>query len=429
MGTVDRMIVHIALGRRAWIHGRVGVYRSRCACSKRFQAPVPGVPKGGRYSLEVRNVVANALVRDRLPYRMVQERMAEDFQLRLSLGYIHDCFRWAHGQIDNAARMRWAVENFSGVLCIDEVHDGGRTLLYATDPLNDFTIDFDVVEKNDQEHMDAFLKALRDRGIVPEVAITDGSPLYKDALQEIWRDVEHQLCVFHVIKEVNKLLLDAVREIKNQIKRQGNKGRKRRRGRPSRQQQQRRSARSTLTRKEQAHFIWQHQHLIVKKAETMSDEDHAALEEMLRIAPALKTIRRFNQAFYRLFERGITKQQARYRRTRMVNHHAYQSNPFLARALKKVRKERFEKIITFLGWEDGERTSNHVERNNRTFRMLQKTRYKRRREHTIRMSIELDLYARMLKHPLFDSRLREGPPLKQPTAVPTTAPSTHREAA
>ena len=429
MGTVDRMIVHIALGQRAWIHGRVGVYRSRCGCSKRFQAPVPGVPKGGRYSLEVRNVVANALVRDRLPYRMVQERMAEDFHLRLSLGYIHDCFRWAHGQIDNAARLRWAVENFSGVLCIDEVHDGGRTLLYATDPLNDFTIDFDVVEKNDQEHMDAFLKALRDRGIVPEVAITDGSPLYKDALQEIWRGIEHQLCVFHVIKEVNKLLLDAVREIKNQLRRQGNKGRKRRRGRPSRQQQQRRSARSTLTRKEQARFIWQHQHLIVKKAETMTEQDKAALDEMLRIAPALATIRRFNQEFYRLFERGITKQQARYRRTRMVNNHAYQSNPFLARALKKVRKERFEKIITFLGWEDGERTSNHVERNNRSFRMLQKTRYKRRREHTIRMSIELDLYARMLKHPLFGLRLREGPPLKQPTVVTTTAPSPHREAA
>lgn len=36
----------------------------------------------------------------------------------------------------------------------------------------------------------------------------------------------HQLCVFHVIKEVNKLILDGVRTVKNRIKRQGKKGRK-----------------------------------------------------------------------------------------------------------------------------------------------------------------------------------------------------------
>jgi transposase-like protein len=34
-----------------------------------------------------------------------------------------------------------------------------------------------------------------------EVVITDGSPLYKNALQSYWRGVEHQRCIFHVIKE------------------------------------------------------------------------------------------------------------------------------------------------------------------------------------------------------------------------------------
>ena len=86
-----------------------------------------------------------------------------------------------------------------------------------------------------------------------EVAITDGSPLYKDSLQSYWKDLEHQLCLFHVIKEVNKLILDGVRAIKNQIKRQGNKGRKRRRGRPSQKAQ--RSRRQGMTKKEQATFI------------------------------------------------------------------------------------------------------------------------------------------------------------------------------
>ena len=61
-------------------------------------------------------------------------------------------------------------------------------------------------------------------------------------------------------------------------------------------------------------------------------------------------------------------------------------------------------MITFLGWDNVERTNNHVERNNRSFRMMQKTRYKRRKKHTIEMALELDLYQRMLKHPLYNTQ-------------------------
>ncbi len=39
--------------------------------------------------------------------------------------------------------------------------------------------------------------------------------------------------------------------------------------------------------------------------------------------------------------------------------------------------------------------------------MLQKTRYKRRKDHTIAKALELDLYARMLKHPLYEHNFRE----------------------
>jgi transposase-like protein len=405
------------MGQPARIRGRVGVYRAHCGCCEYFQAPIPGVPKGGQYSLEVRNTVANSLIRDRLPYRKVQERMREDFCLSVSLGYIHDCFNWAYTQIDSEARRAWTVEHFSGVLCIDEVHDSGRVLLYGTDPISDFTVHFAINTSNDQQQMDAFLEELQGMGIDPQVVITDGSPLYKDALQEVWRGVEHQLCIFHVIKEVNKLVLDALRSGKNRIKRQGNKGRKRKRGRKKKGA---RKASAKRTRRDAARFLWEHQHLIVRRAESLSEEDRQALLEMMDMAPEVKTLRRFNQEFYRLFERGITQQQARYRRTRMVNNPTYQANPFLARALRKLRKERFEKMIVFLRYgDDAQRTSNHVERNNRSFRMMQKTRYKRRSERTIRMAIELDLYARMLRHPLS----------KHHAAIPLSLYQTELEAA
>ena len=44
-------------------------------------------------------------------------------------------------------------ENFSGILCIDELHLGHRTLLLATDPLGDFPVAFALVSSNDKEHM------------------------------------------------------------------------------------------------------------------------------------------------------------------------------------------------------------------------------------------------------------------------------------
>ena len=219
---VTQRIAHVAALNGGWIVAEVGVYKARCACCKYFQAAIPGVPRRGRYSLEVRNTVANALIRDRMPYLSVIRRM-QDYHLELSLGYIHACFLWAHEQINMETHWEFVRTNFSGVLCLDEVHDSGRTILFATDPLGDFTVAFKLVEQNDQDHMDAFLQALKDRGLQAKVVITDGSPLYKDSLQRYWAEVEHQLCVFHVIKEVNKLILDGVRAIKNRLKRQGNK--------------------------------------------------------------------------------------------------------------------------------------------------------------------------------------------------------------
>ena len=46
-------------------------------------------------------------------------------------------------------------------------------------------------------------------------------------------------------------------------------------------------------------------------------------------------------------------------------------------------------------------------RNNRVFRLMQKTRYKRRKPHTIEKALELELYARMVEHPLYRHNIRE----------------------
>jgi hypothetical protein len=176
---MTRRIAHVAaLHRRSWIVAEVGVYQARCACCKSFQASIAGVPSRGRYAWEVRNTIANAVIRARMPYQSVSRRMQEDYHLQGSVGYSHACFLWAHEQLNMAAHWEFVLANFSGVLCIDEVHDRGRTSLFATDPLGDFTGAFTLVETNDQDHMNAFFQALKDRGLDVQVAITDGSPLY-----------------------------------------------------------------------------------------------------------------------------------------------------------------------------------------------------------------------------------------------------------
>jgi len=160
---VDRWIPHAGLlNRPSWIHARIGIYKAGCNCCQYFQAPIPGVPYKGRYSYEVRNTIANSLIRDRMPYRSVIKRMQEDYCLEnISLGYVHDCFLWAHQQINRQEYWQFVVANFSGILCIDEVHDSGRTILFASDPLNNFTVSFKIVEKNDKEQKNIWISFYR----------------------------------------------------------------------------------------------------------------------------------------------------------------------------------------------------------------------------------------------------------------------------
>ena len=96
---------------------------------------------------------------------------------------------------------------------------------------------FALVAANDQDHMRRFLKNLKNWGLEPQVVVTDGSNLYPAVLAELWSDADHQLCVFHVIKDINKLILDAVRRMRTAMSRRGKAGRKKKRGRKRRQGQ------------------------------------------------------------------------------------------------------------------------------------------------------------------------------------------------
>ena len=111
--------------------------------------------------------------------------------------------------------------------------------------------------------------------------------------------MEHQLCIFHVIKDVNKLILGGVRAIKNEIKAQGNKGRKRKRGKPSKAAQQRETRRKQqgiLSKKEEATFIFDNQYLIVRKEEDLTRSRKGEPCPVVQNRPTAKDVSDIQQA-------------------------------------------------------------------------------------------------------------------------------------
>lgn len=380
--THTRSVRDIAFGQIAVVEVTVGEYRAACACGKTFRSQVPGIEPRAEYTNRVRDAVIDRLLDDGMSLHRVQHAMQRDFLLDLSDGFLYDCLDWKVRQTDTPGYRQWTIDHFSGTLCIDELHPGHRTLLLATDPPGDFPVAFALVGANDQDHMRRFLNTLRTHGFWPQVVVTDGSNLYPAVLAELWPNARHQLCALHVLKDINTHVLDALRRLRRQLAR--TRGRKRRRGRPTKNQQRNRT-RQGPTKKEQAHFVWKHRHLLVTRPEHLDGRQRRRLSQMFRDLPQLRMLRDFVLAIYRLFDPDQSPHQARCRRAALVNDPRYRADPDLAQALGMLVPEKFDKMMTFLHSPMAKRvrTDNHVERTNRRLRHFEKVRYKWRRRRTI----------------------------------------------
>ena len=185
------------------------------------------------------------------------------------------------------------------------MHEGPRHILFATDPLLDATIAWEVVKKCDQEAIDAFLDRIRAMGFSPEVVITDGSALCKESLVERWETVEHQLCVFHVLAEINRDVLKAARRLRYALP----KPKRYRRGRPCKRGRPRK-------RDDRRKFVAERLYLIVKRRDRFTTDDETDWRRMVGIDSRFETLKQFVDDVHGLFDRGITKQAARRRRNR-----------------------------------------------------------------------------------------------------------------
>jgi hypothetical protein len=292
--------------------------------------------------------------------------MQRDFLVTLSEGLVYDCLRWQVARLDLAQHRRLVRQRFSGTLCVDELHLGAYTLLLASDPLADLPVGFALAGANDQDHMRRFLNNLARWGLQPEVVVSDGSNLYPELLAEIWPDARHQLCIFHLLRELLEKVLDAVRRLRRAQARRGRAGRKRRRGRPSNKQQARRRQEGP-TAKEKAAFLWKHRFLIVKRAAKLTRQEWDDLVRMFAYLPELRTPWYFSQDLYRLLDDSKTLRVARWRYTLLRHDPKYQEVRELVEALDLLAEPKLTKMMGWVEQGSGEqvRTNNHVERDER----------------------------------------------------------------
>src|SRR5512135_469252 len=181
-----------------------GEYAARCDCCKTFRNTPEGVLPKALYDNKVRDLVLDRILKDEMNVEQTLESLRREYLLDLSTGFVYDVLHGHAEGLDMAAHRRMVLERFSGTLCVDELHLGRFTLLLATDPLSDLPVAFALVDANDQDHMRRFLQNLKNWGLAPEVVVTEGSNLYPAVLSELWPEADHQLCVFHVIKDINR---------------------------------------------------------------------------------------------------------------------------------------------------------------------------------------------------------------------------------
>lgn len=281
-----------------------------------------------------------------------------------------------------------ALSDFSGYIAADELYDGPFCVLSIVDNRRFRRLMYEVLD-HDPTHEDItaffqrFKEALDARGLCLSGITTDGSPLYPEPIAQVFGNVSHQLCQFHVLQDITRTVLKAVARVRRDLKRQQPKlGR----GRPG-SKTARKLARKKKRLQDKIADLFKHRHLFVQRS--LTDKEHRQFLHITRGRPELRRLREIMDEVYRLFDRRCRVETARGKlvklRQRVRRFRA------LRDSLKKLLSPTLEKALTFLDDSLLPATSNAVERGNRRHRKMQKTVYRVRTAANIRNRIALDM--------------------------------------
>ena len=287
------------------------------------------------------------------------------------------------------AFLDWALADFSGYVAVDELYDGPFCVLSAVDNRCYKRILYEVLDHNPtHDDIRAFLgrlkTALEARNLTLRGVTTDGSSLYPEPLREVFGDVPHQLCAFHVLAEVVKAVVGAVASERKCL---GAKQPKLPRGRPRTKAAQK-AARKKKRLEQKRADLFTHRYLFVKHH--LSKSERKTLWRITRGLPQLRKLREIMEQVYTLFDRRCRTQTALDKLAKLRRR--LQRFKQLGETLKKLFAPTLEKALTFLDDKLLPSTSNAVERANRRYRKMQKSVYSVRTQERIRARIALDMW-------------------------------------
>jgi Transposase len=282
----------------------------------------------------------------------------------------------------------WALADFSGYIAADELYDGPFCVLSIVDNRTFKRLIYQILD-HDPDHKDItaflcrFAAALQKHGLTLLGVTTDGSPLYPEPLRAVFGDVPHQICEFHVLKELTKANLRSVTKVRKKL---AERKPTVKRGRPS-TPAAKRAVRQRERLKQKIADLFEHRHLFVQH--DLTPAQRRTLHCITRDSPQLRTLRALMEEVYRLFDRRcrtdtalakLAKLRQRVRRFKQVS-----------KVLSKLQSPNLDKALTFLDDKLFPSTSNAVERGNRRHRKMQKTVYRVRTQKHIHNRVALDM--------------------------------------
>ena len=115
----------------------------------------------------------------------------------------------------SGAFLDWALEAFSGYVAADELYEGPYGVLSVVDNRQDkrmlyAVLDHDPCHKDIEAFLGVCRRVLTERHLALKGITTDGSALSPEPIRTVFGEVPHQLCTFHVIKELTQGVLKAV---------------------------------------------------------------------------------------------------------------------------------------------------------------------------------------------------------------------------
>lgn len=294
------------------------------------------------------------------------------------------------GKQINGEYLDWALEDFSGYLAADEIYDGPFCVLFIVDSLRRKRIAYEVLDRDPEKEdvLKFFRKVdmiLSSHGLSVSGVTTDGSPLYPEPIATVWPNAIHQVCEFHILKEIT---LSVLRSVSNVRKGLLSRIPKINRGRPS-TTAQKRKARRGKTLRAKLTDLFNNRHLFVKHHLTPSEKKTIKCLTLTHSRSLLKALRELMDDVYALFDRRcrtdtalakLNKLRSKLRRFKNLN-----------KTLQKINSHNIEKALMFLDDSLLEATSNSVEGANRRHRKMQKTIYRVRTEESITNRIALDM--------------------------------------